>query len=192
VLDGRNRLEAMERAGIALRPCDREVFLGDAAPYILSKNVYRRHFRTKLEQAKAIVDILKAAERIKADAEKPCNPCTVSHKGGRGKVNPIKQKALAAGEQAKIGDRTMQKALAMGEDRKPQKPKRHRRTGAELERDTFLGFTRKLEYFVPEVSDASLDLLSTEEVADAIECIQSAMARMKNIVDRLETKDREA
>jgi len=28
VLDGRNRLEAMERAGIALRTCDRDVFLG--------------------------------------------------------------------------------------------------------------------------------------------------------------------
>jgi hypothetical protein len=188
VLDGRNRLEAMERAGIALRPCDRDVFLGgDAVSYILSKNIYRRHFRTKQEQAEAIVAILKAAEGAKANAEKPCNACTVSHKGGRGKVNPIKQDAIAAGEQAKIGKRTMQKALAKAEGTNPQKPKRPRRTDAEMERDHLLGRVSGVLHGIHyvKVPDAALDLLTKEQMADLAEDLEEAMATLGALRERL-------
>jgi hypothetical protein len=59
------------------------------------------------------------------------------HKGGRGKVKPIKQKAIATGKVQGIGMRTMQRALAKAEGKTPLKP--HRPTNAERARDKLLG-----------------------------------------------------
>jgi hypothetical protein len=53
-------------------------------------------------------------------SKKPRSDCAVS-KGGRGKVNPTRQKAIAEGKKANIGERTMQAAVAKAEGRKPKK-----------------------------------------------------------------------
>jgi ParB-like chromosome segregation protein Spo0J len=59
LIDGRNRLEAMERVGIDLESCapkyqfvnrSRGPFDFDAASYIISLNIHRRHLN-KIEQA---------------------------------------------------------------------------------------------------------------------------------------------
>jgi hypothetical protein len=117
LLDGRNRLEAMERAGIG-EWVEQRWIRGDPAAHIISCNIHRRHL-TKQQQADLIVNALAAAEDAKAEAwaaadaeaEKVCKPCTVS-KGGRGNKNPVKQKAIEEGKKHGIAKRTMQKAVA--------------------------------------------------------------------------------
>src|SRR5262245_50402630 len=103
--DGRNRMEAMERAGVPLprtlalkngsrRVCAQTIIEGDPVAYIISANIHRRHLHlTKQQQADLIVAALKAGE-------KPTQPELVS-KGGRGNVNELKAKAVAEG--AKLG-----------------------------------------------------------------------------------------
>lgn len=62
VLDGRNRLEAMEQAGIAARPEDfRELKLDDAGAvlHIMSMNVHRRHLSPE-QKRQVIAALLKA------------------------------------------------------------------------------------------------------------------------------------
>jgi len=84
LLDGRNRLEAMERVGIDLDSCavkyqfvnsSRPPFTFDAVAYIISLNIHRRHL-TKQQQAELIVAAVKAGE-------KPRQVEVVS-RGGRG------------------------------------------------------------------------------------------------------------
>jgi hypothetical protein len=50
LLDGRNRMEAMERCGIAL-PEFFEIAEGDPVAYVMSKNIHRRHL-TKQQQSR--------------------------------------------------------------------------------------------------------------------------------------------
>ena len=77
LLDGRNRLEALERAGVEPRHWHTGIYRGDLVAYILSANIHRRHL-TKAEKAEAIVRAIKAWET-------PPQLQAVS-KGGRGKV----------------------------------------------------------------------------------------------------------
>ena len=67
VLDGRNRLEAMERAGIPLNPAlhVRHYGHGDPTTFIISANIHRRHL-TKQQRADLIVAAVKAAETARA------------------------------------------------------------------------------------------------------------------------------
>jgi hypothetical protein len=81
LLDGRNRLEAMERADITI-PTDRfglpDKFKGanasrttgvkDPVSYIIGLNIRRRHL-SKMEQAELIVKALKADKYITKDGE---------------------------------------------------------------------------------------------------------------------------
>ena len=87
LIDGRNRLEAMERAGLPL-PHPSQVGLlapgTDPVPFIISLNIHRR----KEEQAGLILKMIRAGE-------KPPQLEEVS-KGGRGRVNPVKAKAAVA------------------------------------------------------------------------------------------------
>jgi hypothetical protein len=105
VLDGRNRLEAMARAGVEAHPCfqldyvypltgettlpDRQerAYL-DPLAFIISKNIHRRHL-TKTEKADLIVSAHRAAKPHQVDV--------VSEKqwGGRGKVNTEKAAIVA-------------------------------------------------------------------------------------------------
>jgi hypothetical protein len=113
LIDGRNPMEAMERVG--LNGSAKVIYLGqdkDPVAFIISKNIHRRHL-TKQQQADLIVAAIKAGEKPRSD-------CAVS-KGGRGKVNPTRQKAIAEGKKANIGERAMQAAVAKAEGRKPKK-----------------------------------------------------------------------
>jgi hypothetical protein len=126
LLDGRNRLEAIDRAGIVLE-VDRfgiptryrntkvaKTVKGDPVAYILSANIHRRHL-TKQERADLIVAAVKAGE-------KPTQVESVS-KGGRGKVNEVKAKAIAAGAEHGISKGTINRSLSKSEGKTP-KPKK--------------------------------------------------------------------
>ena len=118
--DGRNRLEAMDRAGVELKAGDLELLRGlspaEQVAFIISKNIRRRHL-TKAQQADLIVAAIKAGE-------KPTQDESVSS-GGRGKVNAVKQAAIAAGKEHGISKGTIGRSLAKAEGREPKpKPKR--------------------------------------------------------------------
>ena len=75
LLDGRNRLEAMERVGFELDPGDvDQLHDGDPVAYIMSANIRRRHL-TKQQQA----DLIVAADKAEADP----SPSWRGAKGGR-------------------------------------------------------------------------------------------------------------
>ena len=64
LLDGRNRLEALERAGLptAFTTCQCQILTerdGDAVAHIIGLNIHRRHL-TKQQQADLIVAAIKA------------------------------------------------------------------------------------------------------------------------------------
>src|SRR6478609_8483762 len=62
LLDGRNRLEALERAGLELRSWQVQIYSGDdPAGHIISANAHRRHL-TKQQLAVFIVEVHKVAE----------------------------------------------------------------------------------------------------------------------------------
>lgn len=104
LLDGRNRLEAAERAGAHC--WEQTVILGNNDPvaYIISANLRRRHL-TKQQQADLILAAVKAAA-------KPPQAEVVSAKGGRGKVNPVKAKAVKIAADAGISKATVERAIA--------------------------------------------------------------------------------
>src|SRR5262245_53202264 len=83
LIDGRNRIEAMERIGIKPEWCFKVHYGDDPTARIISLNIRRRHL-TKQQQADLIVAAHKAAEE-----NKPRQLGEVS-KGGRGKVDKIK------------------------------------------------------------------------------------------------------
>lgn len=116
LLDGRNRLEAMERAGVAIPPTF-DVALGDPVAHIIGLNIRRRHL-TKQQQAHLIVSALKAGEKL--DQVEPVSDQTNRSKGGRGKRNPIKAKAIAEGKKLGISAPTMKRSLAKAESKVPQ------------------------------------------------------------------------
>jgi ParB-like nuclease domain len=83
LIDGRNRLEATERAGVQLDPrLIERVFCGDPVTWIITLNIHRRHL-TKQQQAELIVTAHEAAAKL-VQVEPVCT------KGGRGKKNPTK------------------------------------------------------------------------------------------------------
>jgi hypothetical protein len=89
ILDGRNRLEAMERVGLLHDGEVRwqcKVHYGDPFAYVASKNLHRRHM-LKSERADAIVALAKLS------AKKPDQDDPVS-KGGRGKKNAVRRRLL--------------------------------------------------------------------------------------------------
>ena len=123
LIDGRNRLEAMERVGLGLdlvRGKERRKFIdGDPVAAIMSFNVHRRHL-SQQDRADAIVAWIAT---IEAD-NKPGQAGPVSElKGGRGKRNPIKEKALAINaelpKEQQVSERTIKRAIA----RATSKPK---------------------------------------------------------------------
>jgi hypothetical protein len=114
LLDGRNRLEAMERVGVTLQSWHmRQHGDGDPVAYIISKNIHRRHL-TKAQQADLIVAALKAGT-------KPVQ-VEVVFKGGRGKVNPTKQAAIATGKELDISKATVERSLAKAEGNPKPEP----------------------------------------------------------------------
>jgi hypothetical protein len=136
LLDGRNRLEAMERAG--LEPSDGVREFGDPVAFIISKNIRRRHL-TKEQQAEMLVAVRQADHDAKTKAKadkyiskdgKPPQVERVSNKGGRGKKNPVKEAVLKDAKALGISKGTVARALAKGKkpsqvetvSKKPKKP----------------------------------------------------------------------
>ena len=125
LLDGRNRLEAMQRAGIlegeGLTGDHRwsaflDFYKDDPVAYIISLNIHRRHL-TKQQQADLIVAAHKAAEKPRQVGE-------VS-KGGRAKVNKVKAAAVETAKEHGISKRTVERAFERASDhpKAPTKPK---------------------------------------------------------------------
>jgi hypothetical protein len=141
--------------------------------------------------------VVKAAEEGKADAEKPRQVGEVSGKGGRGKIDEVKAKAVAIGKKKNIGKRTMERAYAetkLKAKATGKHSKRRRRTDPEIKRDGFLRFVNVLDAqnLIEATDPVALNLLTTKQRADAIEVIETAIARLRKIIDRLRSKDHEA
>jgi hypothetical protein len=131
LLDGRNRLEAMERAGLS---CDvvRRYVEGDPVAHIVSLNLKRRHL-TKEQIADALIALGKIKAKQKPGQADPVS--TLERKeafkaqfvGGRGNKNPIKEEALAINatlpKEDQVSERTLKRSIAKSEGRKPAKPK---------------------------------------------------------------------
>jgi ParB-like chromosome segregation protein Spo0J len=123
LIDGRNRLEAMERAGIELprtigvrngshTVTAQNVIDGDPVSHIISLNIHRRHL-TKQERADLIVAVHKAAA-----------PVVSRQDGGKlpeGRpVDPVKAAAVATAAEHGISQRTVERAIAKAEGREPK------------------------------------------------------------------------
>jgi hypothetical protein len=122
LLDGRNRLEAMERAGIDMESCavkyqfvnkSRGPFDFDAVAYIISANIRRRHLTPQQQ-----LDLIVAARMA---VNKPGHDGPVS-KGGRGKVNPVKAAVIADAKAAGLdaSERTIKRGFAKARTPKPK------------------------------------------------------------------------
>jgi hypothetical protein len=168
LIDGRNRLEAMERAGLETNPLDAfEVDYvsyhrsPDPVAYIISANIHRRHL-TKQEQADLIVAAHKAADKPRQVGEvsegvellTPCGaPTGLAFKppstGGRGNVDPVKAKAVATAKEHGISKRTIERSFAKAEGKLPE-PKKvagpHLRLKPKL--NTFTGIDAARRYYL--------------------------------------------
>jgi hypothetical protein len=118
LLDGRNRLEAMERVGVPnpldgpSRDCFRQFYSGDPVAHIIGLNIHRRHL-TKQQ----IADIL-VADALKGNL---LTNDEVS-KGGRGKVNKVKATVVAQAKERGISKATVERALAKATPKPKPKP----------------------------------------------------------------------
>ena len=124
LVDGRNRLEAIERkaGGIHLDP---ERHIAEYAPtweqvpaYVISANIHRRHL-TKQQQADLIVAAIKAGEACRQVGEVPQRH--VKGKAGSTK-DAVKEAAVASAAEHGISKRTVERSIAKAEGREP-KPK---------------------------------------------------------------------
>ena len=119
LIEGRGRLEAMQRAGIELGESDiKEIELEDdeVAAYVISANIHRRHL-TKQQQVELIIAVHEAA------AGKPRHDGEVSdsldlpdfldrRKGGRGKKDEAKAAVVASAKELGVSKRTTERVIA--------------------------------------------------------------------------------
>ena len=156
LIDGRNRLEAAELIGLELGEGIR--IHGDPVAYIISANIRRRHL-TKQQQTALIIAALKAG------SAKPPQDEAVSQKGGRGKVNPLKQAAIAEAKKHDISESTVERELAKAEGRLPE-PKKiagpKLRTKPKLEKH--LGLDAARRYYLDRCADPEVDLDAEQEI----------------------------
>lgn len=135
VLDGRNRLEALARLGVELptEPRDAVVTLAglncelfevvprhtDAAAFVISANIRRRHL-TKEQQAELIVSVIEAAQKRSNDSAKVARSFSPERgrKGGSTK-DPVITAAVAEAQKLNIGKRTVERAIAKVRGRSP-------------------------------------------------------------------------
>jgi hypothetical protein len=133
LVDGRNRLTAMERVGIRIDsfPIEKRYYTtGDPVAHIIGLNIHRRHL-TKQQQADLIVAAHKAAaakprqvdevfeEQLDLEDAIERKRRAEGSKGGRGKVNEVKAAAVATAKEHGISKSTVERALAKAEGRQP-------------------------------------------------------------------------
>jgi hypothetical protein len=115
VLDGRNRLEAMELVGCPVPRFWRKLCCGtDPYAYVISKNIHRRHL-TKEQQAYLIVEVLKkreeaAKENELANVARSFSP-SPGQRGGS-TLDQFKKTCVALAAPYGISKRTVERALA--------------------------------------------------------------------------------
>ncbi|HMF96092.1 MAG TPA: hypothetical protein VKE96_17435 [Vicinamibacterales bacterium] len=123
LLDGRNRLAALERLGRSLTVSHMELLEHDVDPaaYVISKNIHRRHL-TKEQQAEKIVQTIEAGKIDRATSARSFNT-TTGKKGGSTK-DPVLTAAVEEGKKHGISKRTVQNARAKlsGKTPAPRKP----------------------------------------------------------------------
>jgi ParB-like chromosome segregation protein Spo0J len=143
LLDGRNRLDAMEAIGYRFADGDfgralkifspngvardmdwQYIFGGDPYEFVISANIHRRHL-TKEEQANRLVAVARAKvehQASRSDISRHGGEKTKS--GGRPK-DLVKETAVELGEQHGISKRTIERATAKaaGKTPQPRKPK---------------------------------------------------------------------
>jgi hypothetical protein len=118
LIDGRNRLEAMERVGLIFDPKDGLwARVNDPVATIISLNIHRRHLTPQQQ-----IDLIVAACMA---GNKPGHDGPVS-KGGRGKKDPLKAAVIADAKAGgvKTSDRSVKRAIAKARGTEPKpKPK---------------------------------------------------------------------
>jgi hypothetical protein len=139
------------------------------------------------------VAAVQAAENANASSEKkPRQDGEISVKGGRGRVNKVKARAVEQGKKRGIGKRTIERSLAKANGSQPSdSKKRQRRTKVETQRDKFLsGFMSLVAGIAmtdPEstISESALDLLTKDMLIDLIEDVETAGATLNKVLDQL-------
>lgn len=142
VLDGRNRLAALERLGATFSPLRRGGLLSqvrmpdgktrdfgqfvccdDPAAFVISANIRRRHL-TKQQQAELILKAIEAGniEIDSATVARSFNP-TPLKKGGSTK-DPVLAKAVTLAQKVRISKRTVQISRAKLQGKTPAAPKK--------------------------------------------------------------------
>jgi ParB/Sulfiredoxin domain len=138
LLDGRNRMDAMELVGMETFYKTKEGgyhiqaghhrmvnsqehrYYIDPYTFVISKNIRRRHL-TKEQQADLIVKVMKASTDL-AKLAKSVKRDSNGHVQGSTK-DPIKEKAVTEGKKHGISKRTMERSIAKdrGPTKKPRK-----------------------------------------------------------------------
>lgn len=114
LMDGRNRLEAAERAGVELEaPTHIDIMRSrtlDPAAYVISVNIHRRHL-TKQDQAALILRSVEAASRMKRqNAVRSFSP-TPGTRGGS-TTDPVLERAVVEAKRHNISKSTVKAARA--------------------------------------------------------------------------------
>jgi hypothetical protein len=177
LIDGRNRLEAMERVGVCLQPQSNElpgrfreqetartITDGDPVAHIISLNLRRRHL-TPAEIANFLVKLAKMQVERETGSPDP-----VSRKGGRGKRSPVKAKALELNRTlpkgVQVSEPTIKRSIAKAEVRGRSQPKKiagpRLRTKPKLV--THVGIDAARRYYLERCEDPDVDLDAEQEI----------------------------
>jgi hypothetical protein len=177
IVDGRNRLEAMERVGLTAGSPFFQVSVKDPVSLIISLNIHRRHLN-KQEQADLIVAAVKAGE-------KPRQVDEVS-KGGRGRINTVKAKAVAEADKHGISKSTVERSLAKAEGKTP-KPKGV--ADDENENSSALEIARGAAFSAREAASVLREFEDTLEIDDdLLDACRKAANAWSKLLARLKQK----
>jgi hypothetical protein len=182
LIDGRNRLEAMERVGISteLSSHDEAAIMPDEDPVanIISLNIHRRHL-TKEKIAEIIVaDVIRTNPANGGEVfddgnvigyvrDKPAFTVP-KKKGGRGKVDKVKAVAVAKAAEHNVSKRTVERAFAKSEGKVVPRPAPKRIAGPRLKAkpnlETHTGIDAARRYYLARCEEPDVDLDAEQEI----------------------------
>jgi hypothetical protein len=126
VIDGRNRIEAMDRRRMLPVNCDfdvqrqRTVCSENPVPIIASLNLHRRHL-TKRQQAELIVAMLKVSAEADVVSRQLGEKLDALRKKREGRPkDTVKEAAVKTAAEHGIGQRTVERAIAKAEGKTPK------------------------------------------------------------------------
>ncbi len=192
VLDGRNRLDSMELVGmetlqligdkyrlkvpVVYLSLEKNIYApstGGVNPlsYTISKNIHRRHLRTKEQQAELIVKVMNAPINVDAWNHLAKMAKTVK-RGENGKIqgsvkDPVKEKIVNTGAELGIGKRTMERAIA------DYKGPTHKNPRVQTPRARSNGKDETIPYS-PNISNYAIDRIAQK-------CIQLLVHEFRNL-----------